>query len=180
MISGIFSQTKDQYFAMTDKMSQVEDPKEFEKSYLDEFNFDVSTFKMDENADKGILRYTFKFSDIPAADVVGDKLILNPLLFRQLKTSSFTQDSRNYPLEFGSLISKSKSVKIKIPEGYKVSSLPTGKQIMVEGKVAGYVYKVEEKEGHIILNTVYEIGHSVLPANYYKLMKDFETQQIET
>src|SRR5690606_30066549 len=86
LISGIFSQTKDQYFAMTDKMSQIEDPKEFEKSYLDEFNFDVSTFKMDENADKGILRYTFKFSDIPAADVVGDKLILNPLLFRQLKT----------------------------------------------------------------------------------------------
>lgn len=48
----------------------------------------------------------------------------------------------------------------------------------MDGNVAGYVYKIEEKDGHIILNSVYEIAHSVLPANYYGLMKDFESKQI--
>ena len=177
-ISGTYTDSRDQYFAMNDKMSQTEDPKEFEKEYLEEYNFDVENFKIDENADKGLLRYSFKFSDIQAGEIVGSKLILNPLVFTQLKESSFKQDSRNYPLEFGSVISHSKIIKIKIPEGYKVESLPAAKQFIVEGKVAGYVYKIEEKEGYIILNSVYEIVHSVLPANYYKLMKDFENNQI--
>lgn len=177
-ISGTFVETKDQYFAMTDKMEQIEDPKEFEKSYLEEFNFDVESFKMDENAEKGILRYTFKFTDVPGGELIGNKMILNPLLFTQLTQSSFTQDSRNYPLEFGSVISKSKIIKIKIPEGYKVESLPAEKRFVVEGNVAGYVYKVEEKDGFIILNSVYEIAHSMLPANYYNPMKDFEKNQI--
>ncbi len=177
-ISGIFVETKDQYFAMMDKMGQIEDPKEFEKSYLEEFNFDVESFKIDENAEKGILRYTFKFTDVPGGELIGNKMILNPLLFTQLTQSSFTQDSRNYPLEFGSVISKSKIIKIKIPEGYKVESLPAEKRFVVEGNVAGYVYKVEEKDGFIILNSVYEIAHSMLPANYYKPMKDFEKNQM--
>lgn len=177
-VSGVFTETKDKYFAMTDKMSQVEDPKGFDKNYLEQFNFDVEQYKIDENAEKGLLRYSFKFTDIPVGESISNKLILNPMLFTQLKESSFTQDNRNYPLEFGSLISKSKIIKIKIPEGYKVESLPSEKQFVVDGNVAGYVYKIEEKDGHIILNSVYEIAHSVLPANYYELMKDFESKQI--
>ena len=177
-ISGTFVETKDQYFAMTDKMSRIEDPKEFEKSYLEEFNFDVEGFKIDENAEKGILRYTFKFTDVPGGELIGSKLILNPLLFTQLTKSSFGQESRDYPLEFGSVISKSKVIKIKIPEGYTVESLPAEKSFVVDENVAGYVYKVEEKDGFIILNSVYEIAHSMLPANYYKPMKDFEKNQI--
>lgn len=177
-ISGTYTDTRDQYFAMTDRMSQLEDPKGFEESYLDNYTFDIENFKIDESQDKSSLRYSFKFSDVQAADIVGNKMIINPLLFTQLKENSFKHDTRNYPLEFGTAISKSKIIKIKIPEGYKVESLPTEKQFVVDGNVAGYVYKIEEKDGHILLTSLYEIAYSFLPANYYKLMKDFENKQI--
>ena len=177
-ISGTYLDSKDQYSAMSEKSRLTDDAKAFEKDYLEDYKFDVESFKIDENADKGLLRYSFKFSDVQGADVMGNKMIFNPLLFTQLKEASFKQDSRTYPLEFGSVISHSKIIKIKIPDGYKVESLPLGKQFVVQGNVAGYVYQIEEKDGYLILNSVYEIAHSILPADYYKLMKDFESQQI--
>ena len=51
---------------------------------------------------------------------------------------------------------------------------------MVQGNVAGYIYKIKEENGLIVLDTVYKIGHSILPAEYYGLMKDFENKQINT
>ena len=179
-ISGRFNQTRDQYFAMTDKMRQSDDPKGFERNYLSDFSFEVSDFKIDENQERGILRYSFSFSDLDAVEVIGNKMIINPLFFRQIHSSSFNQDTRNYPLEFGSIISKSKSIRIQIPEGYKIESLPKDNQFMVQGNVAGYIYKIKEENGLIVLDTVYKIGHSILPAEYYGLMKDFENKQINT
>ncbi len=179
-ISGTYIDTRDQYFAMSDKSKQIEDPKKFQENFLKKYNFDVENFNIDESNDKSSLRYSFKFNDVQAGEMIGGKLIINPLLFTQFKENSFKQESRNYPLEFGSSIKKVKTIKIKIPEGYKVESIPSEKQFVVDGNVAGYVYKIEEKDGFIIVNSLYEIAHSILPANYYKLMKDFENKQINT
>ena len=177
-ISGTFMQTKDEYFAMNDNMNRKDDPAEFEKEYLSDYNFDIDNFKIDENEEKGIVRYSFKFQNAPGGEIIGNKILINPLLFTQLTQSSFQYETRNYPLEFGTLISKSKTVKIKIPEGYHVESVPETKQFVVEGNIAGYIYKAEEQDGYIVLSTAYQVGHSILPATYYKPMKDFEKQQI--
>ncbi len=179
-ISGTYMETKDEYFAMSDNMDRKEDPARFEKNYLSDYKFDINNFKIDENVEKGIVRYSFKFQDVPAGEAIGNKLLINPLLFTQLTKNSFQYDKRNYPLEFGSIISQSKTVKIKIPEGYSVESFPEEKQFVVEGNIAGYLYKVDEKDGYIVLSTIYQVGHSILPASYYKPMKDFQNQQINS
>ena len=178
-ISGNYMETKDQYFAMTDNAYRSEDPKEFEKDYLSEIHFDIENFKIDENNEKGMVRYSYKFTNAPGAEIISGKMILNPALFTQEKESSFQYESRSYPLEFGTLISNSKIIKIKIPEGYKVESLPADKQFLVEGNVAGYVYKVEEKDGFIVMTSLYQIGQSILPASYYQPMKSFESQLMD-
>jgi hypothetical protein len=177
-ISGNYVETKDEYFAMMDNMSKRQDAKEFEKYYLEDFSFDVDNFKIDENEEKGIIRYSFKFENVPSADVMGNKILINPTLFSQLMNSKFQYENRNYPLEFGTASNSSYTVKIKIPEGYKIESLPQEKQFVIEGNKAGYLYKVEEKDGFIVLNKVEQIAQSILPPSYYKMMKEFEKNQI--
>lgn len=179
-ISGNYTETKDEYFAMTDNIWRKDSPKEFETDYLSNFAFDVDTFKVDENNEKGIVRYSVKFENVPGGEVIGNKILLNPLLFSQLKKSSFQYETRSYPLEFGTSLSKSKTIKIKIPEGYKVESIPQEKQFVIDGNHAGYVYKVVEKDGFIEVATLYQVNQSLLPASYYKLMKDLEKNQINT
>lgn len=177
-ISGNYTETKDEYFAMTDNIWRKDNPKEFESDYLSNFAFDVETFKVDENNEKGIVRYSVKFENVPGAEVIGNKILLNPLLFSQLKKSSFQYETRSYPLEFGTALSETKTIKIKIPEGYKVESIPQEKQFVIDGNHAGYVYKVIEKDGFIEVATLYQVNQSILPASYYKLMKDLENNQI--
>lgn len=179
-ISGTYTETRDEYFAMSDNMNRIENPKEFESDYLSNFNFDVNSFKIDENNEKGIVRYSMKFENTPGGEVIGNKILLNPLLFCQLSKSSYQYDNRSYPLEFGTLMSQTKSIRIKIPEGYKVESLPQEKQFLIDGNHAGYVYKVVEKDGYIEAATLYQVNQSILPATYYKSMKDLENQQINT
>lgn len=178
VLNGNFAETRDAYFAMTDKINQVDDPKEFEKNYLKKFSFDIDNFKIDENLEKGIMRYSFKFEDLKIGELVGGKIIINPMLFSQLKKSSFTQTSRNYPLEFGSLLSQTKIIKIKIPEGYKLEKTPDSKQHILQGEAAGYSYQVEEQNGYIVVATIFQIGHPALPPAYYQPMKELENQQI--
>lgn len=100
------------------------------------------------------------------------------MLFEQLTKPSFNFETRNYPLEFGTAMNKSTLIKIKIPEGYKVESLPEDKQFLVEGNKAGYAYKIEVIDDIIQVSTVYQIVESILPSTFYKPMKEFEKQQI--
>lgn len=178
-LTGNFTDVQDNYFAMLDKMEQLDDPKGFESDYLDQYSFDIDGFKIDELPEKSIIRYSFKFSDIPGAEIVGNKIILNPMFFLQLKRNSFTQDNRNYPLEFGTTFTNSKMVQIKIPDGYKVETMPTDKQGVASDRVAGFSYQVIEKDGFLIVSSIYEVGHSILPATYYRSMKDLENQRID-
>lgn len=177
-ITGGYTETKDEYFAMNDNMQRNDDPKEFESDYLSDFSFDINGFKIDENAEKGMVKYSFKFENAKGGEVIGNKILINPLLFLKETESSFQYETRNYPLEFGTMMSNSRSIKIKIPEGYKVESLPEEKQLLIEGNHAGYVYKVIEKDGYIEAATLYQVNQSILPASYYKPMKDLESQQI--
>src|SRR5690606_31482760 len=96
-ISGTYMETKDEYFAMTDNMDRKDDPAEFEKDYLSDYKFDIDNFKIDENLEKGIVRYSFKFQDVSVGEAIGNKLLINPLLFTQLTKNSFQYEKRSYP-----------------------------------------------------------------------------------
>lgn len=177
-ISGNFSENRDSYFAMNDKRRQTSNPKQFEERYLNNYNFDIDNFKIEENEERGMFRYSFQFENAPGGNVIGDKIIFNPLFFTQNKTPMFVSNNRNYPLEFGTLMALEKIFRIKIPEGYKVESLPESKTFVVEGNVAGYSYNVEQKDDMIIVSTLYQIGHSTLPFSFYEPMKEFELNEI--
>src|SRR5690606_2181417 len=41
-VSGSYTETKDEYFAMVDNMWRKEDPKEFQSEYLSNFTFDAN------------------------------------------------------------------------------------------------------------------------------------------
>lgn len=179
-ISGSLAETKDAYFAMNDKIQQTEDPKKFEKKYLSKFNFDVEDFNIEENTENGIFRYVTKFENVQGAEVIGDKIIFNPLLFSQLKKTTFNSDSRNYPLEFGTQYTIYKRFRIKIPEGFAIEQLPENKSFILEDDLAAYAYKIEEENGHIIISTVYQIERSFLPSSFYSAMKEFEINQFNT
>ena len=182
-VNGTFNNYHDNYFYMNDKSEIQDDPKAFEKEFVKDYTFDVENFKSADN-NENLIRHSFKFSDLQT-DVAGNKIIINPLLFTALENHNLNYETRNYNIEFGTPMTITKTVKIKIPEGYKVESVPKDYQEKIINDAAGYAYKFEEKDGHIQITSARVLPYSVLPSDYYKPFKEFmnkvvqaETQQI--
>ncbi|MGV0755829.1 transglutaminase domain-containing protein [Empedobacter brevis] len=175
-LKGTFSNVRDNYFYMFDKSEIANDPKAFEKEYIEDYNFEISDFKTQDNQ-QNVIRHQFKFDDVKA-DVAGNKILFNPFLFVANTKHHLNLEQRNYNIEFGAPTTNTNTVKIKIPEGYKVESLPTEKQFTMPDQAGGYACKVIEKDGFIIAQAQKVIPYSTLPAQYYKPLKDFLTNII--
>ncbi|MGV0978796.1 transglutaminase domain-containing protein [Empedobacter falsenii] len=175
-LKGLFSNVRDNYFYMFDKSEIADDPKAFEKEFVEDYNFEISDFKTQDNK-QNVIRHQFKFDDIKV-DVAGNKILFNPFLFVANTKHNLNLDQRNYNIEFGAPTTNTNTVKIKIPEGYKVESLPTEKQFTMPDQAGGYAYKVIEKDGFIVAQAQKVIPYSILPAQYYKPLKEFLTNII--
>lgn len=176
-ISGSYSNYIDNYFYISNKHSLVDDPKGFEKEFVEDYNFEIENFRALDN-NEGLIRNTFKFNNVQG-DVIGNKIIVNPLLFTATEDHKLTQNTRNYNLEFGSPMTINKLVKIKIPEGYKVESLPQEIRETMINDTAGYLYKFEEKDGYITINSIRVLPYSILTSDYYPHFKKFMTKVVE-
>lgn len=176
-VSGTYNNYTDNYFYISNKHQIVNDPQAYEKEFINEYTFDIEHFKALDN-NEGTIRNSFKFSNVQA-DVIGNKIIINPLLFTATKEHQLHQETRNYNIEFGSPMTIHKLIKIKIPEGYKVEALPKEYQEKMINDAAGYVYKFEEKDGHIVMNAVRVFPYSILPFDYYPHFKKFMTTVVE-
>ena len=177
LISGLYNNFNDNYFYMNNKEAYVADPKEFEKDFIDEYTFEIESFQSLDN-NKGLIRNSFKFDNVQA-DVVNGKIIINPLLFTATTSHNLNYDKRNYNLEFGTPMTIAKTIKIKIPEGYKVESLAKDYHEKIVNEAAGYVYKAEEKDGMLIINSVKVQPYSILPSDYYTHYKAFINKIVE-
>ncbi|MDM1548886.1 DUF3857 domain-containing protein [Empedobacter falsenii] len=175
-LTGTYSNVRDNYFYMFDKSEIADDPKAFEKEFVEDYNFEISEFKTQDNK-QNVIRHQFKFDDIKV-DVAGNKILFNPFLFVANTKHNLNLDQRNYNIEFGAPTTNTNTVKIKIPEGYKVESLPTEKQFTMPDQAGGYAYKVIEKDGFIVAQAQKVIPYSILPAQYYKPLKEFLTNII--
>ena len=177
-LTGIYSSVRDNYFYMSDLADITNDPKAFEKEYTEDYNFEISDFKTQDNK-QNLIRHQFKFNDVKV-DVAGNKILFNPFLFIANTKHNLNLEQRNYNIEFGAPTTNTNTIKIKIPEGYKVESLPTEKQFTMPDQAGGYAYKVIEKDGFIIAQAQKIMPYSVLPAQYYKPLKEFLTNIINT
>lgn len=175
-LKGIFSNIRDNYFYMFDKNEIAADPKGFEKEFVEDYNFEISDFKTQDNNQNNI-RHQFKFDDVKV-DVAGNKILFNPFLFVTNTKHNLNLEQRTYNIEFGAPITNTNTVKIKIPEGYKVESLPVEKQFTMPDQAGGYAFKVIEKDGYIIAQAQKVMPYSTLPAQYYKPLKEFLTNII--
>ena len=123
------------------------------------------------------MRQTFNFSNLKV-EKIGYKLIFNPLLFLSETKSNLFFNTRNHPLEFGTPSTITKTIKIKIPSGYKVESLPTQDTSLVKDNAASYIYAIAQKDDYILVQTQELLPYATLPNKYYRDFKDYKNKLI--
>ncbi len=142
-------------------------------------NVAISNFEADNisttNATMSI-SYTANSSSL-IEEIAGD-LYLSPMLFFGLDENPFKSDVREYPIFFKFPQSKKHTISIKVPEGYKVQSLPTNTKITLGEKVGAFTYIVKQTNDNIQILAKFDIRTPFILAEDYTYLRELFSQRI--
>lgn len=105
---------------------------------------------------------------------------INPFVYDRLTINPFKLKERKYPVDFGYKRTDSQLINIKIPEGYKVKSLPKKVGFSLPAKGGRYVLNVYEKEGEISLFMKHGIHKKIYSNEEYYYLKEFYNRIIKS
>jgi len=161
--NGLFSiETYDDFDSNRDKYNQ---------SFKTDFAANIKNVES-KLLNSGEFESQMKFSSSNLMDVVGSKIILNPLLFLNIGTEKFDQkEERKNQIDFISAFTREKKVEITIPDGYKVGDLPKPKKILTDDKELAYTYKVEFENNKLSVISKVEVLSQNYPKEYYSFFK---------
>ena len=101
------------------------------------------------------------------------------MLFFTVTQNPFKQENREYPVDYGFPFVDKYNITIKIPEGYKVESLPTSILLNMEDNLGGFKFMVSATGNVIQLVMTHQINSPIIVADYYPMLKEFYQKMIE-
>ncbi|QNJ96964.1 DUF3858 domain-containing protein [Constantimarinum furrinae] len=122
---------------------------------------------------------SYSASALAIIEEINGELYLSPMLFFGEKENPFKADTRDYPIFFGYPFSNKYNINIKIPEGYKVTSVPEGIKANLSNNMGSYTYLAKEVGGMIQLSVELEINAPIILSQDYQFLKAMFTQIIE-
>ncbi len=119
--------------------------------------------------------------DITIESELNNKIvILNPFLDSKISTNPFKLKERSYPIDFGYPWSFQFSLKLDIPEHYKIKSLPNNTAFKLPNNGGKYIYNISQKGNEIRLISRFSILRSYFTPDEYPFLKEFFNQIIKT
>lgn len=116
--------------------------------------------------------FELSYKSITPLEIIDAKIIIDPFIQKSIKKNPFTQNSRNYPLDFNFKKSTSFESTITIPAGYSLVSKPD--ELVVDNPDIKIIYLVDDKTpGTIKVNAQYELKRDVYPAETYPKIKQY-------
>ena len=137
-------------------------------------NIEVSDYIIENKLDLAkpvIETYSFKRSN--SIEKIGDKLYFSPLLFLAETNNPFTQEKREYPIDYGFPSQERINLNITIPEGYTVESMPEKIAIGISDNLGIFRLNISNTVNKIQVIVSTEINTPIFPADYYEELKAF-------
>jgi hypothetical protein len=102
---------------------------------------------------------------------INNDLYLSPMMFLANLENPFKAETRDYPIFFGFPQTKKYNITIKVPEGYKVSSLPESSKASLGDGMGSYTYLIQETPGIVQLSVVFELKSPIILSDDYGYVK---------
>lgn len=118
-------------------------------------------------------RFTFEMGDI----LDGEMVYFNPFFIRFFEENPFLEEERNYPIDFGYPIKYKYLINIRLPEEYKVHSLPEKVAIALgENKDATFQFNHQQTATAISFSFDLSLNRSYFEATNYSFLQDLFKQ----
>lgn len=148
-----------------------------EEAYLDQKEQEMQgDYEITEYALKEDLtdekKVTERFNLDFAPELMDGKLYFNPFLVVPFRQESFTQEKRQYPVDFGYARTYSYTVSVVLPEGYGVEKLPDPGELNLADQVASLKFTAGQSGNNLSFMFTLSINRSHVDPKYYRDLKE--------
>jgi len=181
-IEGSFdsSYTKHKAFELR-KSFKDKDLDDFITTREDKFdNIEISEYEL-KNTDtyKGEVKESFNFFKEEGADIINDKIYIQPFMFLKIKENPFKLEKRQFPIDFGYPFLNRYLVSIDIPEGYAPETELSPIIMKIPNNLGEFKFYPNFVGNKLSLMINYKINKAVVGAEYYLFIKEFFNQMIQ-
>ena len=143
------------------------DQQEYMKERFDRGSnkFRLDSFHIGDRSDKAHIQLSAEFTLQDYAKHIGDDWYLNMNLFKFYQHEEIDYPKRKMPIEEDFLSKRRYVVMLKIPKGYQISSLPSGKSY--HNSVWGFDLSYEQKGDWLVLTQQFENNHLLLKPDQF-------------
>lgn len=146
------------------------------KTQYSQFENPAFSLKVSDNDDLGIKCESTTVNE--AYTVAGDRIFIQPLLWKTQNQNPFTQAERKYPVDFGYGIQETVVGKYTIPKNYTVESLPLYTNIYLPNNKGKYLFMIKAENGVIELTSQLIISKAVITADEYADLRELFSKMI--
>ncbi|WP_152285975.1 transglutaminase domain-containing protein [Flavicella marina] len=174
-VSGILRRKLDglqalSYRSKNNKLSEDDLIQKLENKY----NLDILNFRAtNKNMCYKPLSQLIQFESDDMIEVINGKIYVDPLFFFTTNVNPFKQDTRNFPVDYGTAWKEKNSVSISIPNGYKIESIPETFGIGLPDNLGQFKYVVKNNNSQISISTEEKINTPIVSPTYYKYLKEY-------
>jgi len=170
-LKGSVKQTSRGYFAKSKRdRFEAKGKQEYLNILTGDESFELSDYK-NQNLDQVEKDFIEEYNvDIEAADIVGNKIYLNPFISRY-KKNPFTLNQRSYPVDFGYTFSEIYLEEISIPESLEVKSIPEKVVFSLPEKKGLFIANVTKQNDKIIIYTKISLLKTIYAPIDYEYLK---------
>ncbi len=132
-----------------------------------------------EENDKPLVE-NFEFARQKPVLMAGNRMLVSPLFHHTLTENPFKLEKREYPIDFAYPWAQKYMVNIKIPERYRITSVPTNTLLKLEQDMGHFSYRIQTQGPRKVqLLVELMINEAVIPAVYYPMVKEIYRKIIE-
>lgn len=170
------------------KHRALEFRKNFKDQDLDDFitkredkfdNIEISQYKL-ENTDsyEGNVEESFNFYEEDGADIINDKIYIQPCMFLKIKENPFKLEKRLFPIDFGYPFLDRYMVSIDIPEGFTPETELAPIIMKIPNNLGEFKFYPNFVGNKLNLMINYKINKAVVQSEHYLFIKEFFNQMI--
>lgn len=181
-IEGVSKQRFSAHYAMLLRARYLDNTEDKYLEVLEE-NYDdleISNFSIKEEAEPTKpLSQSYDILKEDSIEEVGDKLYFSPLFYLATDESPFKANKREFPIDFGFPWEDRFMVKIKLPEGYKIESLPENIFFSLPEKMGSFKFNISKYDNMLQVASTISFTSPVISTEHYGAVQEFYRQLIK-